>query len=115
MKVEDAEKWVEALRSGKYKQCQRRLRKEGGFCCLGVLDEIFPSLNLSYGSMHALKNYEKIGLSSAGGYLKDVSLFRLNDHGLTPDTTDIEELQGRPFTFDEIADVIQLKYVHKAF
>lgn len=29
--------WVKALRSGKYRQARMALRKEGGFCCLGVL------------------------------------------------------------------------------
>lgn len=33
-------RWVEALRSGKYKQAQNRLRTADGFCCLGVLCEI---------------------------------------------------------------------------
>lgn len=37
-------KWVNALRSGKYKQCQGVLRKKEGrtksYCCLGVLREI---------------------------------------------------------------------------
>lgn len=30
-------KWVEALRSGDYKQTQGRLLHEGAYCCLGVL------------------------------------------------------------------------------
>lgn len=30
------ERWVEALRSGKYKQTEGRLQKCGGYCCLGV-------------------------------------------------------------------------------
>ena len=34
-------RWVEALRSGKYKQTTGQLNKKGeGFCCLGVLCEI---------------------------------------------------------------------------
>ena len=33
-------RWVEALRSGKYKQGRERLNKNGKFCCLGVLCEI---------------------------------------------------------------------------
>lgn len=32
--------WVAALRSGKYRQGQDRLRSESGFCCLGVLCDI---------------------------------------------------------------------------
>jgi hypothetical protein len=35
-----AKKWVEALRSGKYKQIFSRLHTNTGFCCLGVLCDI---------------------------------------------------------------------------
>lgn len=37
------EKWLEALRSGKYKQGSFRLRKSEGnrFCCLGVLCDLY--------------------------------------------------------------------------
>lgn len=40
MKKEWADKWVEALRSGRYKQSMRELRNVRGYCCLGVLCEI---------------------------------------------------------------------------
>lgn len=35
------EKWIDALRSGKYKQCEGRLRDDVGFCCLGVLTDLY--------------------------------------------------------------------------
>ena len=34
------QKWVEALRSGKYKQATNRLKSNKGYCCLGVAKEI---------------------------------------------------------------------------
>jgi len=34
------ERWVAALRSGKYKQTSGFLRTEDGYCCLGVLCDI---------------------------------------------------------------------------
>jgi hypothetical protein len=40
MKKEIAEKWAEALESGKYKQGRHYLRVGDEFCCLGVLCEI---------------------------------------------------------------------------
>lgn len=40
MKKEVADLWVNALRSGKYKQVQGSLCKYNSFCCLGVLCEI---------------------------------------------------------------------------
>lgn len=33
--------WVEALRSGKYKQGKLALKTEDGYCCLGVLCDIY--------------------------------------------------------------------------
>lgn len=35
------QKWVRALRSGKYKQATGALRNEDGFCCLGVLCDVY--------------------------------------------------------------------------
>ena len=33
-------RWVKALRSGEYRQCQNKLHDGLGFCCLGVLCDI---------------------------------------------------------------------------
>lgn len=102
MKKSHARKWINALRSGKYKQTKDTLRDANGFCCLGVLDEIFPEKCLSGGGNWFLNNYEQIGLGSYRGSLYNddgsscVSLSQLNDDG---------------YTFDEIADVIQIEYV----
>ena len=37
------DEWIKALRSGKYQQCQRALRKFPGthYCCIGVLADIY--------------------------------------------------------------------------
>lgn len=41
MKAEIKRKWLEALRSGKYKQGQKRLRGlDNRYCCLGVLCDV---------------------------------------------------------------------------
>jgi hypothetical protein len=36
-------KWVEALRSGEYRQTTGHLKTENGYCCLGVLADIVDS------------------------------------------------------------------------
>jgi len=33
--------WIKALRSGRYKQTRNALRYNGGFCCLGVLCDLY--------------------------------------------------------------------------
>ncbi len=35
------QKWVEALRSGEYKQTKSKLHDDEGFCCLGVLCDLY--------------------------------------------------------------------------
>ena len=39
------EKWLNALRSGDYQQTQNYLHKEDGFCCLGVLCDLYIKEN----------------------------------------------------------------------
>jgi len=42
MNSEIKAKWLQALRSGEYKQTRHTLRScSGGFCCLGVLSDIY--------------------------------------------------------------------------
>lgn len=112
MKKAHALKWIKALRSGKYKQTTGVLRSDQGYCCLGVLDQIFPKLNLASGDLECLVNYRKIGLSSSSGNLIGGGcLAQLNDGTssasiLTKGTATHEQLN-----FDEIADVIQIEYV----
>jgi len=38
-------KWLAALRSGKYEQGTEHLNKDGKFCCLGVLCDIYSQEN----------------------------------------------------------------------
>ena|ERR1700690_2797562 len=41
-KLTPIEKWIKALRSGKYKQCKNYLHiKDDGYCCLGVASELY--------------------------------------------------------------------------
>lgn len=54
MSAEHADKWLTALRSGKYQQCKGKMNHKGGYCCLGVLQKVvdgkvedsgFPSIS----------------------------------------------------------------------
>lgn len=40
MKAELKQKWIEALRSGQYKQCTEFLRRDDGHCAIGVLCDV---------------------------------------------------------------------------
>ena len=41
MNAEVKEKWLKALRSGEYKQTRACLKNNEGFCCLGVLCDLY--------------------------------------------------------------------------
>lgn len=112
MKKEHAMKWVNALRSGKYKQGRPGfLESDSGYCCLGVLNKLFPKLDLSMGCIGSLPDYAKIGLESSRGHIcgwpnsTDITLAKLNDS--------IDRNGKRMYNFDEIADIIQLEYVEQ--
>ena len=101
-----AKKWVNALRSGKYKQCQKTLHDGEGFCCLGVAidllgvkwrksvdGEYYPG----YSREHMVlpdKIRKQIGMKNQAGRVvcNNVYLSELNDNGKS---------------FDEIADIIE--------
>lgn len=41
MKPEIKQKWIDALRSGEYSQTSQSLKDSQGFCCLGVLCDLY--------------------------------------------------------------------------
>lgn len=90
-------KWVAALRSGKYGQCQGVLRDFDGYCCLGVLREIiaprstdsdddWAALSHDMSEMAGLRRY------GIGPNNEQETLAAMNDEGKS---------------FDEIADYIE--------
>ncbi len=89
-------RWVEALRSDRYKQTMGRLRTFGGFCCWGVLCDLvdpdgWEEENL-YGYSHRgdtlMPAYE--GCPNPEGKYRELA--EMNDNGIS---------------FREIADVIE--------
>src|SRR5437899_9420914 len=115
--VKNAKKWAKALRSGEYKQSKGMLNNREGYCCLGVACKIFiPENKLELWNDLIVGNFPEEQKYSPQ-WLKDIndnferrsglSLSVLNDTGELNTITD-------PFTFDVIADLIELIYVHKA-
>jgi hypothetical protein len=114
-----ADRWVKALRSGKFKQGKGRLNVAGKYCCLGVLCELAARSKkvekarvrdltmYSYdGSLASLPEsvMKWVGIDAvvrgpapgSFGVVGDTTLSRLNDYDCK--------------TFDEIADIIEENY-----
>lgn len=117
-------KWVQALRSGEYNQTKGALQDVDGYCCLGVGCRIFiPENQVQLANGHVAGGYPSVQ-SAAPVWLKqidenfyrmtDIHLSSLNDTGYDP-ASDFR-LHGEKldrFTFDEIADLIEMVYLHK--
>lgn len=118
---------MEALRSGEYKQTGGVLRDERGFCCLGVLCELYAKENnlkweediFSYdGSKRLVFRLKGTDVKTHLPYHVTVWAGLVDDSG-TPMTSPLVKLEGRIFpvslaglndggaTFTEIADVIE--------
>lgn len=104
------QRWIPALRSGKYPQGKGALRKAGAYCCLGVACDILSLMGIvspweddaingeSLVLPHEAARFIGIGLEGEGFYEDDqevvpVNLTTLND--------------SRDYTFDQIADRLQ--------
>lgn len=97
MDQETKDKWVAALRSGNYKQCQNDLRGRDGFCCLGVLADI---KGVDWGFPETFEREDESLLLNefAGiGNIYQKALASKNDSG---------------DSFDEIADYIERVWQH---
>lgn len=59
MNKDNVKKWAEALRSGKYEQCNNALYDHGQYCCLGVVCEIagIERVGAAYGNLFPEENF----------------------------------------------------------
>lgn len=114
------EKWVEALRSGNYKQDIGVLREDDRFCCLGVLGDISDEYEWRKEGDVSYTLCRKDDHRYNGGtvYLPGSSLPGIFDYGEgeptgynTQQAYDVQKILARlnddRFSFDDIADVIE--------
>lgn len=124
MKKEVMEKWVKALRSGEYNQTTNYLCTDSGYCCLGVLTDIYIIETIEQAPLFA-KNWEeayKDDVREETIYIFDSENETLSkevlewagmvDHCGTYSTTDkcLTVLNDTGMTFEKIADVIEQNY-----
>jgi len=112
--------WVSALRSAEYSQTKGRLQNESGYCCLGVACDIFipdemkdlhPTTGLMIGGLPYNQGASPEWLSQIKKILGTL-ISGLNDYGEVSVGIEINE-QFEPFTFDEIADLLEYEYIYE--
>jgi len=132
MNKEIAKKWIEALRSGKYKQGKQILRSiDDKYCCLGVLCDVYITTTRKtewkLGLVEQISSPDKYYIHDQGNYLprEVVTWANLNSiegsyKELNPDLetgemivkicTNLTNDNDTGKTFQEIADIIQENY-----
>lgn len=110
MKPEIKRKWLEALRSGQYKQTSGCLTDGERFCCLGVLTNLYL---LEVGEEWRQDKTGDIGVLEGGevrgGYLSErVYLWAgLSLHDVIAGRRSLSEANDSGTAFPEIADLIE--------
>ena len=104
MNAEIKQKWIVALRSGKYQQGFNRLRSNDKYCCLGVL------CDLSGLGWWEDDDYLDTRASLPSQVIRLCDLHREGDEvsvELGPLKKTLSSLNDAGFTFDQIADIVE--------
>lgn len=98
-------KWVEALRSGKYKQGRLALYNADSFCCLGVLCEVMGVEQIDIGGPAVAYGHESNVTMPGADVLERAGLSLDQARRLAH----FNDNRGR--SFPEIADYIEREYL----
>ena len=121
MKENIAKVWVDALRSGDYKQGGDYLCKNNEYCCLGVLCDLYEKKNdltgfkrvktypngnevTFYGGCHEILPAEVVEWAGIGSHIGNY-LDAYSDHEFS-----LAELNDGGHSFKELADIIESEY-----
>lgn len=115
MNKEIKKKWVDALRSGEYKQTRGRLRYDDCFCALGVLaDLVVKEQKVDEKGEPYYSWLCGILFVKGSGHPYDVAIPQqlIYDVGLGYGETDfvVDLNDDRQKTFNEIADIIEKEF-----
>ncbi len=110
MKKQDIQKWVEALRSGKYLQTTSALQDKQGYCCLGVACELFiPKIDQNLNSDMTIRGSVPEQQRNAPLWLQTIDdVFYAKSGIFLTNLNDANHL-----TFNEIADVLEAVFILK--
>lgn len=138
MNLERMKQWVKALRSGDYLQTAGTLRDSTGFCCLGVIQDLYvkdgkghwepEKAGTNRKQRFVCEEYGAVTGSYVGlvrpiqndlfGYRFERQCDLLNSNMKLPflpdregNTVSLAELNDKGLTFDQIADVIEWYFI----
>lgn len=105
-------RWVKALRSGEYSQATGNLQKDNSYCCLGVACIVLiPESELKRNP----NNKQLIGSLPTGDVQPNSPkwLQKINSDYNVKNGIKLWELNDmEEYTFDMIADCLELEYIH---
>ena len=113
MNPEIKQRWIEALNSDEYKQTKECLRDSTGFCCLGVLTDLYVKEHNQDWSLSDNGYYSYNSLSSTLPFEVETwaGLDDFDPHFYTDNTkVYLSILNDAGYTFKEIAQIIEEKF-----
>lgn len=106
----DIKIWCSHLRSGKFKQTKYVLNNDKGYCCLGVGCKIFTSEDLlELDKDGFIEGVDPIDQSESPKWLDKIT----DDFNKRSGGNLVELNDQEGFTFDEIADMLELVYIYE--
>lgn len=110
MNQEIKQKWIDALRSGDYKQTNGRLRQDDKFCCLGVLCNIlfpnywrFTQSGWTHGACEYVLPSEVIEAAELSDNNPTITGYSMPDE----DDSSLAWYNDAGMTFEQIAEMIE--------
>lgn len=112
MTQEQKDKWLTALRSGEFKQEQSTLQRDGGYCCLGLLEQVISG-DCETGGLPSIEWLDANGITFRGVFGRnpgvECDLLEVDDAEQLPfgRNTSLSSLNDSGYTFTEIADALE--------
>jgi hypothetical protein len=112
------QRWVDALRSGTYTQGEGRLRTPTGYCCLGVLCDLYDPMNWD-GHSYVGEQYTLPDIVSEWADIMNDPYFVSNNSQEYGDAVDLDNPErvylgslndDAKMSFAEIANVIEKEF-----
>lgn len=112
MNPEIKAQWIDALRSGEYQQTKGKLRNSNGFCCLGVLTDLYvkeTNQEWTYSKQDEKYEYLDCGFTLPEKVMVLADLDEEDPKICTEDSgcTLAHYNDSKGYTFNQIADLIE--------